>query len=739
MIVEANKKAQKTFLNSLFKYGALVFCSAFMAIYLELFRENVLYITHGAAGVILRSLPLFIVFLVLGYLVLKKNGYIINRLFKWRYYIGILLFCIALIFDLSGSSIGIWENLLPSSDGANILWGKYQGIRGDEWGIKIPFYLSQEQNSFAPINDMIRGTATSVTLSPSLPSYSFVACFNPLFWGYLLFGVAKGLAWLWSMIYIGTFLVTIELFLIITNRNKTLSILAAFLITFSTCSQWWNSCDLLLFGESILVCMFYFLTSRKVSVKTVFSILFCWLCFCFLFIAYPAWQVPYFYIFLVIGVWTIVSNRKSVKESFRLLFYRNVFLGVLPILAFICFLVLFVFVSVLIFKEASLSVEGMSNAIYPGQRFSIGGEKPDYALDWIPSMFFSISQSGFDYGNECELSAFLSLFPLGFVLSCAAIYKRKNGLLVSLMLLGMVYFVYFSFGIPEFVSKITLLSMTTSSRIILPWGYINICLLILSVNILFDSSGKLKIEDSETLRSRRLYFLLGAVSVLILLASCLLGYFAPTGGIPGSFWTGRLSSLLVLFFLSVACSLAYMCISSRDAGVKLFSMVLSGLVFVIGISINPIQQGVSVITDNEAYITIEDIADEDPDALWIAEGGPYYSNFCAAAGAKTLSSTNTYPNIDLWNELDPSGDYEEVYLRYANINVDIGNEFDDETFELVNGDAILLNLTPADLKKIGVKYLLADEGHDDVNGIHFEELYSAASPSREFIVYRLSY
>lgn len=737
---EACNKAKNVFFARFFKYGSVFFCSAFMAIYLELFRESTLRITHGAAGIIIRSIPLFVVFLILGYFVLKKNGYAINKLFKWRYLIGLLLFCIALIFDLSGSSIGIWENFLPSSDGANTLWGKYQGIRGDEWGIKIPFYLSQEQNSFAPINDMIRGTATSVTLSPSLPSYSFVACFTPLFWGYLFFGVAKGLAWYWSLLYIGTFLVTIDLFLIITKGNKTLSVLAAFLMTFSPCSQWWNSCDLLLFGELILVCMYHFLNSYKLSMKIVCSLTFSWLCFCFLFLAYPAWQIPYFYIFLIIGIWLIFSNRKSIKVSFSQLFSRKSIIGMLPILTLICSLVICVFISVLIFQEASLSVEGMSKAIYPGQRLSIGGEKLDYTLDWIPSMFFSISQSGFDYGNECEFSAFLSLFPLGFVLSCAAIYKRRNGLLIALMVLGVIYFTYFSFGIPEFVSKITLLSMTTSSRIILPWGYINIYLLILSINILFCSSGELKKEDGKMPGSRKFYLILSVVSVLVLLAACLLGYFEPTGGIPDSFWSRRCVLLLMLFYLSIAFALIYLCMFKGNKSVMLFSMVLCGIVFVIGISINPIQQGVSVITDNEAYVAIEEIADEDPDAVWITEGGPYYSNFCAAAGARTLSSTNTYPNVDLWNELDPAGDYEEVYLRYANINVDVENEFNDKNmFELVAGDAILLNLTPWDLKEIGVEYLLADEPHESVEGIDFKELYSSDSPSRRFIIYKLEY
>lgn len=734
-----NAKYKSASLGSFLKIGSLLFCTAFMSIYLEIFREYTLGITHSFSNVCLRAVPVFVVFMILGYLFLTRSGSVLNKIFKFRYIIGLALFCVALIFELSGSSIGIWETLLPSSDGANVVWGTYRDMRGDEFGVGFPFSLSQTHNSFAPVSDIVRGTETSVTLLPALPSFSLAALFKPSFWGFLLFGASRGLAWQWSLYYIGLFLITIELFLILTRNNRSLSILAAFLVTFSPCTQWWNTTDVLLFGESIIVCIYYFLTSHRLVVKIVLAFLFTWLCFCFLFIAYPAWLITYFYVFSIMGIWIIISSRTTIRESFNHLFSRNRVTGLLPILVLVCSLVAFATISIFVFDEASLAIEGMSNTIYPGQRSSVGGEKMDYVLNWIPSLFYSLSQSGFDHWNECELSAFLSLFPLSFIISCAAIYKYRNSLLIALIILSAIYFIYFTVGIPEIISKLTLLSMTTSSRIILPWGYINICLLLLSINSLFCGSNEHRKKSYGFCGEKRFYLSLCIILVLTLTATFALSYFAPTDGIPDSFWTVRFVLLLVLIYLAIALSLTYLCIFRECNGVRLFSLVLCGIAFVVGISVNPIQQGISVITDNEAYITIEDIVDEDPEALWISEGGSCYSNFCAAAGARTLSSTNTYPNIDLWSKLDPAGDYEEIYLRYANIKVDIEKEFEDAKFELVSGDAIALNLTPLDLKEIGVKYLLADETHTDIDGIHFKELYSATSPSREFIIYELVY
>ena len=42
-------------------------------------------------------------------------------------------------------------------------------------------------------------------------------------------------------------------------------------------------------------------------------------------------------------------------------------------------------------------------------------------------------------------------------------------------------------------------------------------------------------------------------------------------------------------------------------------------------------------------------------------------------GAKTVNSVNVYPDLDKWHVIDPNGQYEEVYNRYAHILVDFQN------------------------------------------------------------------
>lgn len=74
-------------------------------------------------------------------------------------------------------------------------------------------------------------------------------------------------------------------------------------------------------------------------------------------------------------------------------------------------------------------------------------------------------------------------------------------------------------------------------------------------------------------------------------------------------------------------------------------------------------------------------------------------------------------------------------MRYANIDVSLQDEGESDTFELLGSDYIRLNLTPEDLKKMNVKYLLATQPHESADGVIFKELDVAGN----FIIYELVY
>jgi uncharacterized protein YuzB (UPF0349 family) len=86
---------------------------------------------------------------------------------------------------------------------------------------------------------------------------------------------------------------------------------------------------------------------------------------------------------------------------------------------------------------------------------------------------------------------------------------------------------------------------------------------------------------------------------------------------------------------------------------------------------------------------------------------------CLIAGQQAINSVNAYPNLALWESLDPTDSQRSTYNRYAHINTDIQNG--DTSFELVRPDAFTIHLKVDDLQKIGANRILTTKNIDDLS------------------------
>ena len=75
------------------------------------------------------------------------------------------------------------------------------------------------------------------------------------------------------------------------------------------------------------------------------------------------------------------------------------------------------------------------------------------------------------------------------------------------------------------------------------------------------------------------------------------------------------------------------------------------------------------------------------------------------AEAPTINSTNVYPNLAFWKKLDPTGQHEKVYNRYAHIHIFV-KQSGKSKYEVGDApDQVYLYITLKDLRKLGVKYI----------------------------------
>lgn len=78
----------------------------------------------------------------------RKGFKLLDFIYNKRYYIALCILILCVIFQISGSSIGCWENVLGYNTDRGVLAGISRPIRSDEWAVFTPMALGQVANRF---------------------------------------------------------------------------------------------------------------------------------------------------------------------------------------------------------------------------------------------------------------------------------------------------------------------------------------------------------------------------------------------------------------------------------------------------------------------------------------------------------------------------------------------------------------------------------------------------------------
>ena len=649
--------------------------------------DNVNYILKIKKDIIFLFIIIAVLILVIYYLILfsvynkEKFLYIINYINKYRFAIAGIVFILCIIFEISGSSVGIYSNWLNTKSG--VIFGEPRGIRTDEWKVLTPFMLSQYENhtgKFPYFSDTIRGYKTDVYMVYGLPVMDISILFRLFQLGFLFLSPAKGLSFFWMGRIIALFLVSFEIMKLITNKDNKLSLLGAIFITFSPTIHWWFAvnwiAELIIFPFLSVILLNLYMKENNFIYRSLYiiGIFISW--GNLLFALYPAWQVPFGYLLLSLYIWTIIENWKTFdirnkKKDF---------------IIWSVFFIIFIFLVGRIFIKSKETIDIVRNTAYPGRRFETGGGIFLELFRWAINLFTPYNEHNIIL-NTCELSAFIDFFPIPYIFAAYLIFKQKikDKLLIILSICSLFIVVYMTIGFPIFLSKISLLSNSQSVRTVQVFGIINIFILIRG---LYLYRPNLKINISIILS---LLF-----SLFIILVS----------------YKYQDKYLIPLMMIILFISLFIICLSFLQYNKNIFRRIFlfSSSLFLIvsSIYINPIQKGLGVIYDSDLYKSIKEISSKD-DGLWILNLG-FMDNFSIIAGAPTINSVNTYPNLERWKILDPELKHKDIYNRYAHINVNIlnNNNFNIDKFQFLYPDSFQINVTLDDLKKINTKYILSD-------------------------------
>lgn len=630
-----------------------------------------------ARGSVIFSCIYLIMLLALLFISYENPGEMLhNNIFKYRWPLAALLFVVLVAFELSGSSIGVFSSYLNGTQSEYTLFGTSRPIRSDEWAVNTPMALSQYKNLFAYFSDIIRGTTTDTFIVYGQPVLDISVIFRPFHWGYLFLSEGRGLAFFWMGRLIALFMVTLEFAMLLTGRNRKISVAAACLITFAPIVQWWFAVnglvEMLIFGQLAVLLLDRYMKSDSLKRRVLYATVIAICAGGYILTFYPAWQVPLFYVFAGLALWVILNNWRKGVFSLR---------DLLPLAVLA---VVFGGGMLHIFNNSWDTVKTVMNTAYPGIREETGGGTVSTLFQYVTNLFLPFKDISIP-DNPCECAVFFDFFPLGIIMSLLVIFKQKqrDKLLIILLVVLVFLGLYCCVGYPLWLTKITLLNNAQAGRAILAFGIVNILLLVRAMSLF-----KVKLSLAHAA-----YAAAGlAVIVLVFVMIKFRVYYDVPAMLP-------LSALILLITFII------ILLSGRVVFQKIFCAVCIFLALIMGATVNPIEKGVGALTDTDLYNAISEIAAED-DGLWIAEGGGLpIINIPMAAGAPTINCTNVYPALERWRLLDESGENEEIYNRYAHILINL-TDASEPTFELSWADAFTLTIGGEELETLGVEYIM---------------------------------
>lgn len=643
-----------------------------------------------------------------------KQGF--ELIYKYRFVLSFLLLIMLVSFKISGSSMGCWKLFLGDGE-SGIRLGEPRVWRSDEWGTLTPLCFRQQYNTLGAYNRYSQTLGSILTdnmLVYGQPSWDILTLFRPFYWGYLFFGSERGLSWFWCSRLIVLFLSWFELGMLITDGQKKISVMLSVCVSFAPFLQWWFAInglvEMLIYGACFVLGSNYLVSRafnpRKIAVAVGMAV--CAVGYVLTF--YPTWMVPVAWGFVPLFLWVVIwkFDRKVLRR-----------VDVVPWL--LIFVITVAGLTVLAVTSWDV-IKAELNSVYPGNApLSSGGT----GLWWM--MKYPISLVSRFSMNELivENSSIICFAPAGFILALWVIIKekKKDPLLILLLGINLFFAWYYCVGIPKWLAKMLLLSFVNSNRGPQVLGFLRLTLFVRAVAL------------KEKAPKRWLAALAAVISSAVPMRLALGFTKYEPGGLRYEYFDTAEKILVVWAILAVVFYLLYRARKSK------YTMAVLGVCTVVlasSIWINPVAKGVPEITKSETMQQIRDLVKEDPQAIWLVVDMAYpATNIPAMAGADCLNTTQTYPQKTRWEMLDQEGEYEDIYNRYCHIRASLGSK---TMLELVSTDYVEVTLSPEELKKLNIRYIVSTNDFDEKiaagitniftdSGIEFQKYYEGAQLS----------
>lgn len=564
-----------------------------------------------------------------------------------------------IILRISGSSSGAHWAYFGSGEDPNLLLGRPLGIRSDEWFVHQAWVISQIQQGFPLINQTLPG-GMDMSVALETPVWEWSAIFRPHIWGYFMFGADAGLAWEWWIPALA--LVSGAYLLVVTYlpRRPITAALLACSAFFTPIFQWWYGTSSLYpaaWSFLALAATVWLLRDGRLWVRIAWAAVVGWLAVTMALGLYAPFIIPGALVFLFCFIGSVLNERPFTK-----LRLKRVFVRVLPlIVAGIAALGIFA-----VWALTRLdTISAISSTVYPGQRLKLAGQmiERDPFMTWFGGAAWGQSLQ-YNHGetalgpnaSEASTVILLALFLIpGVVYLLVTKWRRDrrwDWLATAVLVADVVFMGYLFVPGWDALAHLLFLDRVPMQRIWIGFAV----LLPLTVALL------VRHLDQGTIKFPRWLPVVTGTGVLAIHGLLLwrIASVEPELLMSATLWPFAVSGIVaasVLVYYPRTVTVAAVCLLA-------VSLMIAGRV-------NPLYVGAFDLRETKTGQAIAEL-DRSNEGTWLGVGSQEVMALLMQSGVEAYNGVQIYPPKELWEEVDPDGDQEDVWNRLGHIQWQFG-------------------------------------------------------------------
>lgn len=570
----------------------------------------------------------------------------------------VLVVAVLVILGISGNSSGVYWSSFGKGADPDLLAGHPQGIRSDEWLVQSSWVISQIREGFPVINQSFPG-GMDATIQNDLPTWDWSSIFRPHVVGFLFLPLDQGMAVRWWLPILAALIAAFVFAVTLMPRRPVTAAFLAIALCLSPMIQWWflpTTIWPVAWAFTGLTAVLWAFRSTRRWPAVVAAAVTGYLTVTMVMSIYVPYMVPAAVVLVALAVGFLVERLRSPGGR-----WWQPVLRLVPLAAAAVGAVAVIAVWALTRLDTIKAVLG---TVYPGQRLEATGASDFGAL---VSLFSGPFQRSFQVGttgglavNQSEgaapLMVVVFVLPVLLWLLATTLRRRRMDwpILATVAVLGVLLAFLF---LPHWdaVAHLLLLDRSTDARLRLAFDLLGLA----SVALIATRLDQRRAEPGAgAARAPWLVAGYGAVLVIGSIAIVYTQLHAGSSPVLGSHaW--RLIGVLL--------AVAVVCIARRWIAVG--ALLVLAVAVAVGGGVNPLYRGVfDLSTQTAAGRAVSAMVEREPDARWVGIGGYVPTAMLLETGAHSYNGVQTYPPKEMWDEIDPDGDQEQIWNRLANVN-----------------------------------------------------------------------